>query len=292
MPCGNLTVISTQGRQAIVREYGPVTIPDQAWRSGAARSALGQRDVAAILRLAQRYCGASQHRLAGAVAIPQGRLSEILKGTRAVTALEVFERIADGLAMPDHARVAMGLAPRRPDPARDTEPSFGEVVNVFRNQADAGGDIRAAARDAAQVQVLAVRGLGLVGLNDALLREVIHRIEPPAAVTILLSDPDAAGTVQRAAEVGESAESFASGIRLSVARLAELHHPQLSVYLYGALPVWRIVAVDDTLYVSAFAHWEGHESPTYKIVNTSGGALYHGFVRTLRDLRDRAKRVI
>ena len=48
-----------------------------------------------------------------------------MRGTALVEALEMFERIADGLAMPDRARIALGLAPRaRPSggdiPSRDT----------------------------------------------------------------------------------------------------------------------------------------------------------------------------
>jgi hypothetical protein len=37
--------------------------------------------------------------------------------------------------------------------------------------------------------------------------------------------------------------------------------------------------------------WEGHESPTYKIVSASGGGLYSGFRRTFEDLRSKAQRV-
>jgi hypothetical protein len=61
---------------------------------------------------AQQYAGASQHRIATATGILQGRVSEILKGNRQETALEVFERNADGLNMPDDARVTLGLAPK------------------------------------------------------------------------------------------------------------------------------------------------------------------------------------
>jgi transcriptional regulator with XRE-family HTH domain len=272
--------------------FGPVHIPDAAWRSGPARTVLQQRDAAGILRLAQQHAGVSQHRLANAVGILQGRVSEILKGTRTVTTFEVYERIAEGLNMPDHARLTLGLAPRRTNPA-DPGLDLGEVLDVFPNQAQASSDIRATARDAADIRILAVRALGLVGLKDSLLRDAVTRQDQPPNVTILLSDPDAASTATRAAEIGESADSFTGGIKLSLTRLAELRRDGLAVYLYDALPVWRLIALDETLYVSAFATiWEGHESPTYKIVTTSGGALHGGFTRTFRDLQDHATRVI
>lgn len=63
--------------------------------------------------------------------------------------------------------------------------------------------------------------------------------------------------------------------------------------MYDVLPAWRVIGLDDTLYVSTFAdRWEGHESPTYKVVKTDGGALFHGFRRTFDGLRERARRVI
>ena len=41
----------------------------------------------------------------------QPKISGIMRGTARVETLEVFERIADGLNMPGHARIALGLAP-------------------------------------------------------------------------------------------------------------------------------------------------------------------------------------
>ncbi|WP_405151948.1 hypothetical protein [Sphaerisporangium sp. NBC_01403] len=54
----------------------------------------------------------SQTRIGIAVSLSQGKVSAIMNGSAQVTALEVFERVADGLAMPDLARIALGLAPR------------------------------------------------------------------------------------------------------------------------------------------------------------------------------------
>jgi hypothetical protein len=274
--------------------FKPIELPDWSWRSPAAQNALRARDAGSILRLAQQYGGASQHRIANAVGIPQGRVSEILAGTRVVAALDVFERIADGLHMPDHARVTLGIAPCRTNPDGALAEYFGEVVRVFPNQAAVASDIRAHAAVAGRIDVLAVRALGILGLKDSLLRSAITGQGRSSIVRVLLTDPDSAAARVRAAEVGESAESFAAGIRLSIARLQEMTMTaSIEVYLTDTLPVWRLIGCDDTLFVSAFAtSWEGHESPTYKIASTVGGALYTGFRRTLEDLCDRAQRVI
>ncbi|HEU5473847.1 MAG TPA: hypothetical protein VFV67_24645 [Actinophytocola sp.] len=91
-----------------------VELPQWAWQRPDMRSALRQRDVGALLRGVQQYTGASQGRIAVAVGMLQGRVSEIVRGMRTVTALESFERIAAGLDMPDDARMLLGLAPVHP----------------------------------------------------------------------------------------------------------------------------------------------------------------------------------
>jgi transcriptional regulator with XRE-family HTH domain len=274
----------------MVGVFQPVQIPDWAWRTEAARTALRSRDAAGILRLAQQYGGASQHRVANAVGILQGRISEIMRGSRQITSLQVFERIAEGLDMPDHARVAMGLAPR----AADEPHPFGEIVATFPHQAAAEADIRTRAAATGRLDILAVRALGIIGFKDSLLRRSVLGAASRPSLRVLLVDPDSAAAAQRAAEIDESLEAFSAGIKLSLVRLRELAADvPTEVYLYDALPVWRMIGMDDTLYVSSFsAQWEGHESPTYKLMNTTGGALFRGFRRTFDDLRDGAHRII
>lgn len=270
--------------------FEPISLPDAVWRTETAAEALRSRDAAGLLRLAHRH-GTSQHRIANAVGILQGRVSEILRGQRQVEALEVFERIADGLAMPDHARLILGLAPKR-DEGRSAE-LFGEIVRVFANQAAAANDIQATSKTASRIDVLAVRALGIIGMKDSLLRPAFTDAAGGVAARVLLLDPDCESAATRAAEIGESVEGFTTGIRMSIARLRELSDiADVQVWLYRALPVWRVLGLDDILYVSSFTDsWEGHESPTYKISPGAGGALYGGFRRTFTDLLSQAQRV-
>jgi transcriptional regulator with XRE-family HTH domain len=74
--------------------------------------ALADRDMGRVFQLVRQYAGASQTRLAIACGMTQGKISDIMRDVQRVTALDVFERIADGLDMPDDARIALGLAPR------------------------------------------------------------------------------------------------------------------------------------------------------------------------------------
>ena len=89
----------------------PLIIPATIWQRAETVDALQTRDVQRLFLLVRKYSGVSQTRLAIACGLTQGKVSEIMAGSRRVIALDVFERIANGLAMPPHARLALGLAP-------------------------------------------------------------------------------------------------------------------------------------------------------------------------------------
>jgi|HubBroStandDraft_6_1064221.scaffolds.fasta_scaffold68809_4 transcriptional regulator with XRE-family HTH domain len=272
--------------------FGPVTLPASVWQRDDVSRALSQRDVSALLHLAQRFSGVSQARLATAVGIGQGRINEIVNGRRQVTQLDVFERIADGLAMPDQARVLMGLAPAHAA-ARGVFTGHAEIAQVFVDQAEADAELRAQAANAASIDLLAVRALGLIALNDSLLRGSLNQRMQPVRVRVLLLDPGSTAAAVRAAEIGESPESFAAGIRWSVARLMEFaDHPlvDLTTSVYSELPTWRMLRFDETLYLSAFGvSSEGHRSGMYKLVAGINGVLHAGFLRQYDDLWQRAR---
>lgn len=276
----------------------PIELPDWAWQRAEVRQALRARDIGAVFRYAQQYAGASQARIASAVDMTQGRVNEVINGRREVSRLDVYERIADGLGMPDDARHLLGLAASREvrsgGQAFDLA-AFPEVVRVYASQASAAEEIQRQARAAAELDVLAVRGLGIVGLNDSLLRGSMTREEGTAPrVRVLLLHPDSPAVALRAAEIGESAESLAGGVRLAEARLRELVAAcDLNAYRYRILPTWRIIRLDTTMYVSAFdAGWEGHESATYKVMETPHGPLYRGFRRMFDALLGDAEQTI
>lgn len=272
-----------------------LTIPVSVWNRDDMRNACRRRDVAGILRAVQRGTGASQTQLAMTTGILQGRVSEILRGARIVTAFEVFERVADGLAMPDETRMLLGLAPVHPSGLDHLGPlGSAELLAAYPSQAEAAPGIREAAATATTIDVLAVRGLGIIGMNDSLLRATVARTRP--VFRALLLDPGSPAAHRRAREVGESPDSFASGVHLSVARLRELGEhteAQVQVYFYDMLPTWRVLALDEVQFVSAFGQGhEGHTSPMYKIAASTHGALHRGFHRFTEELREQAHRVL
>jgi transcriptional regulator with XRE-family HTH domain len=253
----------------------------------------------AVFRQVQQYAGASQSRIAVATGMTQARVNEIINRRREVSRLDVYERIADGLHMPDDARHLLGLAASREKrsggPAFDLA-AFPEVVRVYAAQNSAADEIQQQAREAKELDVLAVRGLGLIGLNDSLLRACLPRDQGGKGlrIRVLLLDPDSDVLDRRAAEIGESSESLAGGVRLAEARLRELAaSSEIEVYRYRMLPTWRLIRTDSTMFVSAFdAGWEGHESATYKVMETPHGPLFRGFRRMFDAIVDGAERTV
>lgn len=229
-----------------------------------------------------------------ATGLLQGRVSEIIRGGSAVATLELFERVADGLGMPDDARMLLGLAPRHPAGLDHLSASGrAEVIAVYPSQSVALPDMRGLATSAREVEVLAVRGLGILGLNDSLLRAHVRAHAP--RVRVLLLDPESEASRRRAVEIGEGHDSFTAGIRLAVERLRELAAETGTVecHLYALLPTWRVISLDGTMFVYAFGEThEGHMSPMYRLTGSPHGALHRGFRRFIDELRATARQII
>jgi tetratricopeptide (TPR) repeat protein len=96
----------------------PLRVPAQFWQRPEVTEALDARDIGRLFRLLRQYCGASQTRIGTAVGMTQSTVSLIVARGKPVTMLTVFERIADGLDMPDQARMRLGLAPKGVDTVR------------------------------------------------------------------------------------------------------------------------------------------------------------------------------
>jgi tetratricopeptide (TPR) repeat protein len=94
--------------------FDPPAIPPGFWERAEVCRALRKRDMGTMFRLVEDSTGLSHTRLGTAVGLSQGRVSEVINGTRRIAATHVFERIADGLGIPDSARMLLGPSPRKP----------------------------------------------------------------------------------------------------------------------------------------------------------------------------------
>jgi hypothetical protein len=99
----------------------PIIIPDDFWSRADVHAALLNHDFRTLFDLINKKTGASQVRIGVAVQMSQTEVSEIIRGKSQVSYFVVYQRIADGLGMPDHARRTLGLAAN--DPPLDQPPA-------------------------------------------------------------------------------------------------------------------------------------------------------------------------
>ncbi|HUY48152.1 MAG TPA: helix-turn-helix domain-containing protein [Streptosporangiaceae bacterium] len=187
-----------------------IEIPGSLWQRAEMIKALRERDIGRVFHLLHQYAGLSQTRLAIACDMTQPKISGIMRGIAQVEHLDVFERIANGLDMPDPARVALGLAPkaspviaapaqaRQPDRANLDIPSW-NTRTALDAPAFSGllsADPGDSEEDETPVQRRAFVGLTGASLFGAILadntRGPADSIEPFAVVLAAYS-PDSAG---------------------------------------------------------------------------------------------------
>jgi transcriptional regulator with XRE-family HTH domain len=103
------------------RASDPIRIPPDFWDRDTVTTALRTRDIGTLIRLLRRHTGASQTQIGIAVGLDQAYISRIVHG-RKVTTIDLLERIADGLHLPNTARTTLGLAPSH-EPRAGTHPT-------------------------------------------------------------------------------------------------------------------------------------------------------------------------
>jgi tetratricopeptide (TPR) repeat protein len=97
-----------------------IVIPDSFWQLPDVTAALRSRNMGLFFILLQDHAGVTQTQIAIAWGTTQGKVSDLERGVGEVKHLSVFEQIADGLKLPDPARIALGLAPRSRGPQQQT----------------------------------------------------------------------------------------------------------------------------------------------------------------------------
>ncbi len=102
--------------------FGPIALPDSFWHRSDVIAALSSRDMGELFRVLHFEAGITQIRIGTAAELSQGRVSYIIRSKQHVRSLGVFRRIADGLNMPEHARVLLGVATDDPPTAVTPEP--------------------------------------------------------------------------------------------------------------------------------------------------------------------------
>jgi hypothetical protein len=96
------------------KTFDPASVPLDFWHRDDVRMALARREVGRLFGIyLGAFAGCTQTQLALLTEHDRSDISNFVRGTRSprVTDIDVLSRIADGMAMPDEARVLLGLAP-------------------------------------------------------------------------------------------------------------------------------------------------------------------------------------
>jgi hypothetical protein len=168
-------------------------------------------------------------------------------------------------------------------PGPSPVPGGDEITAVFRTQLDAGHEILEHVASARSVDILALRGTELVSLVAPLVEAARAARPDRVVVRVLLLDPDAEAARSRATQLGEPQESFVDEIRRTQEQMTHLatHTPGLSLQLlcYAELPIWRMVVVDDVLYVSILCPPDpDRPAAVYRLRRVPEGSLHPGFL--------------
>lgn len=96
------------------KSFDPAAAPAAFWRRDDVRLALARREIGRLFGIyLATFPDCTQTQLALLTEHDRSEVSNFVRGTRSsrVTDIDVLGRIADGMAMPDEARVLLGLAP-------------------------------------------------------------------------------------------------------------------------------------------------------------------------------------
>jgi hypothetical protein len=249
------------------RVFDLIEIPAEFWQHPDVLDALRRRDIGRLFVLLNDATGVSQTRLAIACDTTQPKISGYMRGIAKVEELDVFERITDGLDMPDPARIALGLAPKANPtspaaapliPPRDTRPALPAPAVSGLLSADPGDS----EEDDPSVRRRTFVGLTGAALFGAVLADPIRSgpadaIESFAAVLAAYAPDTAGSTLDESPDLPSLAAALARAKRdYQACRYSEVTEnlPALLGRLQSACPVLDGEARSQAYTLSAEAH--------------------------------------
>jgi transcriptional regulator with XRE-family HTH domain len=159
------------------RPFDHPALPPAFWTRPEVKKALERADFGALFRFVYQH-GFSQTRISAATGLSQNRVSLIMRDRQKVIKLDLMTRIADGLGMPDHARIWLGIRPAQISPsAPDPALTDGDDDDLLR-QVTSARYLDAAIIDVLQQETNAIRlldrKLGAPAVADKLNAHIAH----------------------------------------------------------------------------------------------------------------------
>jgi len=164
-----------------------------------------------------------------------------------------------------------------------------EIHSMYQSQSESNDDMVELIKKAKEIDILTIRGLGIIGLNDAVLRKPIRSIgEKELTIRVFMLSPTSNYAQKRATEIGESYDVFKQALDLGISYIRnfkeETHH-KVRIYFYDRQPCWRIIRIDNWYFVSVFdEQTEGHRANVYRIDETKRGTLGRALKRYIESM--------
>jgi transcriptional regulator with XRE-family HTH domain len=128
------------GRLSGSVSLGSIEVPAEFWDEPDTIEALRAVDIGRLFALLCDSADVSQTQIGMACGMPQGTVSDIIRGIRKVGRLAVIDRIATGLNMPDYARMILGIAPKNLQMGRTSgNPAPGLSDDAFGDERQESG---------------------------------------------------------------------------------------------------------------------------------------------------------
>lgn len=297
------------------KTYESFALPATCWGTAEMLDALANRDVAHVLRMAQRLTGASQTQIGMSTGLSQAQVSEIMSRKRQVTTIDVMARIVVGLDIPDPARTVLLLGDRSyaesytsAAPAPVAQPDVPDVfpyadvsaIYATRSEFMAGLPPRAMLESAQSVDAVGL-SLNLICQHYA-DNELLNLLNAGTRMRCLFLDPAGEATKLREREEGYLPGHLASLTDLNIGnlvrRVRDRLNPEakqnLEIGVYDETVRFNVMIVDDELCVAQpYLHdIRGIESPTFVIRRQSPEAgLFPVFQHFFTHLWERARQL-
>jgi hypothetical protein len=222
-----------------------IVIPDSFWQRSETAKALRDRDMGRFFALVQQHTGASQTQIGMACGgMPQGKISDVIRGVQEVKHLDKFEEIADGLNMPDPARVILGLAPRAtpyPSSEKPRSPVVPGTINAVPHSSHVSSLLNLDSEDEQEEDDDEVRRRVFVGLAGAAMLNAMFG-DRTADAPPLQAEPFAPVLAGHIASIAAEPPDHAPDIRALTAAVGNVrqqyqdcHYAELIKYLPALL---------------------------------------------------------
>lgn len=171
---------------------------------------------------------------------------------------------------------------------------FPEILAMYKSQSQSNDDMIHLLKTASKLDILTIRGLGIIGLNDSALRNTLHSTGGKrVSIRVFMLSPESKYVKERAKETNESYEAFKNALNLGIERVQELKNStthNIKIFLYDQKPCWRIIRIDDFFFMSVFdGETEGHRAGVYKIDGTRNGTIGKALKRYFDSMEEQSK---